>query len=425
MTITDRVKVRADDAAMRWLEVTITNRSAEAEVAGVVISCRDVTEQVAAADDLRRRHDLLAESEGLAHVGSWDLDPSRDHAQWSDENWRILGIEPGSAEPGSKTLLRGVHPDDREQVQQALDESATSASPMDVQFRFLRPDGGLRHVRAVARATHRLESGQYRIIGANLDVTAEVNARERLARLGSAVEQATDSVVITDAAGRIEYVNPAFERLSGYARHEVIGENPRILKSGKQPDSFYEAMWAALASGQPWVAEFVNRRKDGGLYETSGIVSPIFDDRGVISGYVAVKRDVTEERRLKARAKRLARERALIAATIRGITASDDPEAMAAAVCRQVASLRGVVMAGFFVFGLDQRAVPLGLVVAGRPDFAPRRVPRQRSQYLRDQAGRGPWIEAWEPRRGIPMPSSSPTWGSAPLPMPRCATPEA
>ena len=214
-------------------------------------------------------------------------------------------------------------------------------------------------------------------------------------RLASGIEQVVESIIITDADARITYVNPAFERVTGYTRDEVIGQNPSLLKSGLQPLSFYAAMWAALTNGLPWRADLVNRRKDGRLFTEETVISPIRDASGAITSYVAVKRDVTHERELEQRSTRLARERALIAETIRGLSRGDTPEATAQAICRRVVTLTGVRAAGLFLFELDGRAWPIGFVVAGRPDPLLRRLPFQRSRHLLERAAEGPWIEPW------------------------------
>ncbi len=114
-------------------------------------------------------------------------------------------------------------------------------------------------------------------------------------RLFAAIEQATESVVVTDSNGYILYVNPAFERISGYNKDEVIGKNPRILKSGVHDTKFYNNMWKALTSGKSWHGHLVNRRKDGTLFEEDATISPIRDKSGKIISYVAVKRDITQE----------------------------------------------------------------------------------------------------------------------------------
>ncbi len=214
-------------------------------------------------------------------------------------------------------------------------------------------------------------------------------------RLAAAVDQSAESVIITDADARITYVNPAFERVSGYRRGEAVGKNPRFLKSGIQTPWFYDAMWAALTNGLPWQADLVNRRKDGLLYTEETVISPIRDASGAIRSYVAVERDVTKERALEERATQLTRERALIADTIRDLIVGDTPEATAQAICRQVVSFTGVVAAHFYLFERDEHDESIGFVVAGQPDPPLQRVPSQRSQQIRERAAEGPWIEPW------------------------------
>jgi PAS domain S-box-containing protein len=131
------------------------------------------------------------------------------------------------------------------------------------------------------------------------------------ARLSAAVEQAAESIVITDRDGAIVYVNPAFERLTGYARGEVIGENPRILKSGRHDEAFYRAMWETLDAGDPWSGTMVNRRKDGTFFEEEGVISPIRDASGMVVNYVAVRRDVTREHEVEEQFRRAQRMEAI------------------------------------------------------------------------------------------------------------------
>lgn len=125
-------------------------------------------------------------------------------------------------------------------------------------------------------------------------------AEADLKRLATAIEQSADSIVVTDAQGAIQYVNPAFETVSGYRREEVLGQNPRLLRSGKQDAEFYRTMWATLVVGQPWQGRLVNRRKDGAPYVEDAVISPVVDAQGQIANYVAVKRDVSEQLRLAA-----------------------------------------------------------------------------------------------------------------------------
>jgi two-component system sensor histidine kinase/response regulator len=126
------------------------------------------------------------------------------------------------------------------------------------------------------------------------DVTESKQVEVEVTRLATAVEQSGDSIVITDREGTIQYVNPTFEKRSGYSKEEAIGKNPRILKSGKASAEFYEHLWGTITRGLNWTGRFVNRKKDGTLYEEEATISPVRDGTGKIVNYVAVKRDITE-----------------------------------------------------------------------------------------------------------------------------------
>ena len=119
------------------------------------------------------------------------------------------------------------------------------------------------------------------------------------AMLAAAIEQSAEEIVITDEAGNIRYCNPAFERITGYARAEVLGRNPRFLNSGRQTPEFFRDMWATITQGRVWTGRFTNRRKDGSLYEAEGTISPIHDDTGRLTGFVSSRHDVTDRLRLE------------------------------------------------------------------------------------------------------------------------------
>jgi len=115
------------------------------------------------------------------------------------------------------------------------------------------------------------------------------------AQLIRGVEQVTESIVITDLKGLILYVNPAFEKVTGYSRAESIGENPRFLQSGTHTALFYQAMWSTLLRGETWSGDLVNKRKDGTTFNEVATISPIKDERGDVVSFVAVKRDITHD----------------------------------------------------------------------------------------------------------------------------------
>ena len=113
----------------------------------------------------------------------------------------------------------------------------------------------------------------------------------------TALETAANAVVITDGKGIILWVNPAFTSLTGYPSKEVLGKNPRLLKSGKHDRQFYQNLWTTLLTGRTWRGDFTNRRKDGSLYQDEHTITPVRSKEGVITHFIAIMNDVTERKR--------------------------------------------------------------------------------------------------------------------------------
>jgi PAS domain S-box-containing protein len=131
------------------------------------------------------------------------------------------------------------------------------------------------------------------------------------AGLITAVEQAADGIVVTDTDGNIQYVNPAFTRMTGYSRDEAIGKNPRVLKSGHHPQAFYEDLWKTIKAGQVWHGDMINQRKDGTLYNEEMRIAPVLSPAGGVVNYIAIKHDVSDRRAAE-------EAKALLAAIVEG-----------------------------------------------------------------------------------------------------------
>ena len=127
------------------------------------------------------------------------------------------------------------------------------------------------------------------------DVSERTRSQSEMSRLAGVVQQAAESVVITDLSGDIVYVNPYFERVTGYRAEEVLGKNPRILKSGNQDKEFYKALWETILSGRPWTGMLINRCKDDSLLYENATIFPVKDLSGEVINYAAVKRNISEE----------------------------------------------------------------------------------------------------------------------------------
>lgn len=130
----------------------------------------------------------------------------------------------------------------------------------------------------------------------NSSVASDIRAEHGLveSRLQSrALRAVANAIVITDPVGKVVWVNPAFTRLTGYASHDVLGQNPRVLKSDQHSEAFYRQMWETIKAGQIWSGEVVNKRKDGSLYTEEMAITPVRNESGAITHFIAVKHDIT------------------------------------------------------------------------------------------------------------------------------------
>lgn len=161
-----------------------------------------------------------------------------------------------------------------------------------------RRDGSPCHMKLRERAVV-LDNGQRRIIVNAEDVTEQRRAEERIQLQTAALESAVNGIMIVDRQGLITWANRAFGRLTGYDPDEMVGQSPRLLKSGRHDRAFYEQMWATILRGEMWRGELVNRRKDGGLYLEEMTITPVLDARGEATHFVGIKQDITERHNLQ------------------------------------------------------------------------------------------------------------------------------
>lgn len=143
-------------------------------------------------------------------------------------------------------------------------------------------------------STHKQINGQR--VAIIRDITKSKKAERELKKLSTAVEQSANTIVITNIDGDIEYTNPKFTDITGYTAAEALGQNLRILNSGSQPKEYYTEMWKTLSKGKIWKGEFHNKSKEGRFFWENVTITPIKDDKGVITNYLAVKEDITEKK---------------------------------------------------------------------------------------------------------------------------------
>ncbi|MDD2897148.1 MAG: PAS domain S-box protein [Desulfuromonadaceae bacterium] len=179
-------------------------------------------------------------------------------------------------------------------------EVISGRSGFSYESELLRYDGQIRHVLITKAPFYSIDGDLGGIVGAFVDVTEQQKLDEQTRKMSRAVEQSPATIVITDVDGNIEYVNPKFLQTTGYTFAEAIGQNPRILKSGELSPEGYAELWKTITSGREWRGEFHNMRRDGTLYWEYASISPLYDKEHRISGYLAIKEDITDRKAVEA-----------------------------------------------------------------------------------------------------------------------------
>jgi len=278
------------DALGIWLSVSVYSTKSEHFVA----LFDNITSRKRAVERLRASEEKYRASFNTAAVG---MDLVDIHGRFIDVNEtlsKFLGYTPQELQ--GLSVLDVTHPADV--AKSAESHDALLCGTIDsyrMEKRYLRKDGATVWADISVSAIRGPNGEHQATVGVIVDITKRKISDAIRVRLATAVEQAAETIVITDTLGTILYVNPAFERTTGYVREEAVGVNPRILKSGRHDEMFYKSMWETITSGRVWSGHFVNKRKDGALFEEEATISPIHDESGAVVSYVGVKRDVTRE----------------------------------------------------------------------------------------------------------------------------------
>jgi len=207
----------------------------------------------------------------------------------------LFGLSPGEVRDDASVMFSNIYPEDLDQVNSSIRKSAIELTPWRHEFRVKVDDGKMRWIFGDA-LPEREADGSVLWHGFIADITKRKQQEDSLRQLSRVVEQSPESIVITNINAEIEYVNDAFVANTGFGREDVIGQNARILNSGRTPAETYFAMWQALNEGLTWKGEFTNKRKDGSEYVEFAIVSPVRQPDGQISHYIALKEDITQRK---------------------------------------------------------------------------------------------------------------------------------
>jgi len=207
---------------------------------------------------------------------------------------RICGVTPDEVRYDATSALELVHPMDREPLLNLLHESAKYLFPIHYQYR-IELEGEVYWLELDGNPEREINGGAlwHCVI---TDRTSDKRKEEELHHLRTALDQIAVSIIITDTDEVIKYVNPAFEKHSGYSAMEVVGHSAKMLQSGKQSELFYKEMWVALTAGKVWRGQFHSVRKDGTAYWESATIAPVYDSAGILTNYICVKDAITESK---------------------------------------------------------------------------------------------------------------------------------
>ena len=270
-------ELKKSQGQLRSILVSSPDAIAVSDVDGLITHCND---QFARLFGFERTEDAV-------RVNTWSLIPPKSTAKAESMLVQVLADN-----PVRNRQLRLLH-------------TNGSSFPAEISIGLLRDDNDCpKSLVSVVR-----------------DITERVRAEEEVRKLSEVIEQSPMYVLITDKDGNIEYVNPAFPRITGFSREDALGKNPRILKSDGMPASVYTDLWQTIKSGRTWKGELLNRKKNGDLFWESATISPFLNSEREITHFVAIKEDITEKKRLLEQESRSSRLE--MAGTLAGQVAHD------------------------------------------------------------------------------------------------------
>ncbi|MFA7268903.1 MAG: EAL domain-containing protein [Sterolibacterium sp.] len=269
---------------------------------------RELASRKSLSAKLQESHDLLAKISaqvpGIIFQFRMGPDGHSSFPFISETARDMYGFTPEQAREDAAPYFAVLHPDDADSIAAYVQESSHSLSKWDREYRVLHPKHGVRWHMGHAQP-ERQEDGSILWHGFITDVTERKRSEERRRLNARVFETVDEAIMVTDAAGSIVAVNPAFSRITGYSEAEVLGKNPRILNSNRHDKAFHQAVWQSLQTHGKWAGEIWNRRKNGEVFPEWQTISSVKDANGRLSQYVAVFADLSEIRKAQEAAEHL------------------------------------------------------------------------------------------------------------------------
>ena len=254
---------------------------------------KGIRQQEQIKQDLIISEARLAEAQSIAQMGNWEWNLETDELYCSNEIFTILGTSKQTFTNGFTGILNFVHDDDKEMVSGSLQNAIENKMPFILEFKIIQPMGNEIVVKSQGKALTDSNNNTTHVSGILQDITHSNETFKQLHLLASALEASADSIVITDIDGTILWANPAMTRLSGYKYTELIGKTPNLWNSVTNDSGFFDDLWETILSGKTWQNEIINRKKNGEEYLEDQTITSVLNERGEISHFVSIKRDIT------------------------------------------------------------------------------------------------------------------------------------
>ena len=265
----------------------------------MVAVVRDITERTQAAEALRIREKQLAESQRIAHIGSWEHNLTTGRVFWSDELFRLLGLDPETEPADFKMFFEMLHPDDKPVLNKAIDETVQLHRPFNIEYRLILKDGFRRVLHSQAELIHDDTGIQKILRGTVQDITERKGTEEAKDCLLKAISASTEGIAITDDKDRFIYVNDAHARIFGCIQDELIGKTWRDTVTPELEVLIEAALPKTLHNRAvgTWSGELPALRKDGTILPTEITATSRWDEAGNYLGHICIVRDISERKR--------------------------------------------------------------------------------------------------------------------------------
>jgi len=283
------------DGSLKWIHDIVIPTFKGEQIIGINGVIFDITGKKKVQDQLKRSEVSLNYSQQIANMGSWEFNLITNEYTWSENNYLLVGMIPFEKEITIETFYQLLHPDDIFYMKESIQYIFESKLPVSINIRVMLPEGQIRWFQNNIVPVFE-DNELIALRGVNIDITERKQKDDQINKLSLVATHSPVSIVITDLKGNVEFVNPAFEELTGYSFEMIKGKNIRVLKSGRNYKNIYENLWTTINNGNIWQAEWENKRLNGEFYWESISITPIFNESGDVVNFMALKQDVTKRK---------------------------------------------------------------------------------------------------------------------------------